>query len=261
MKKLLIAGSILATSLFFSACTGKKIGTIGWDENNLFDRERVASLASVEKDAFYKKQNEYVAQKIQPKCTYGSCEAANIEPFKIEAYSHNDTYNGKLRDDLLKYLERLAYEGNYYSAVSLAEHYLIRLYENDSKNRLNQALKFYKVACAKKVEFCNNVKVVEDEIKKGIDYDSIENLGGFKSWKDIKQLPVPSKIYGREDIEIELYFQYDFLKTMKNMKEQHKYMKSLEEEYFSKTAPEQEKRIEEWKNNYKNETGKDLKGY
>ena len=157
MKKgyLVSIAFVSALVLGFSGCTAKTV----------WEKEDVAKLSDVEKDKHYKKEFEFLTNKLK-KDSKGEIIG---QKFKIDGYKDEDWGNGKLESDLYAFLDKKATEGNYYLSNYLGKSYL-----NGAKSNLPRSLvraeEWFRVACKQKAEkeFCENQKAVEKMLEKGL---------------------------------------------------------------------------------------------
>ena len=146
---------VSALVLGFSGCTAKTV----------WEKEDVAKLSDVEKDKHYKKEFEFLTNKLK-KDSKGEIIG---QKFKIDGYKDEDWGNGKLESDLYAFLDKKATEGNYYLSNFLGKSYL-----NGAKSNLPRSLfraeEWFRVACNQKAEkeFCENQKAVEKMLNKGL---------------------------------------------------------------------------------------------
>ena len=157
MKKNYFLSMALLGALAFgiSGCTAKTV----------WEKEDVAKLSDVEKDKHYKKEFEFLTNKLK-KDSKGEIIG---QKFKIDGYKDEDWGNGKLESDLYAFLDKKATEGNYYLSNYLGKSYL-----NGAKSNLPRSLiraeEWFRVACNQKAEkeFCENQKAVKKMLEKGI---------------------------------------------------------------------------------------------
>ena len=157
MKKNYFLSMALLGALAFgiSGCTAKTV----------WQKEDVVKLSDVEKDKHYKKEFEFLTNKLK-KDSKGEIIG---QKFKIDGYKDEDWGNGKLESDLYAFLDKKATEGNYYLSNFLGKSYL-----NGAKSNLPRSLvraeEWFRVACNQKAEkeFCENQKAVKKMLEKGL---------------------------------------------------------------------------------------------
>ena len=141
------------------------VGISGCTAKTVWEKEDVAKLSDVEKDKHYKKEFEFLTNKLK-KDSKGEIIG---QKFKIDGYKDEDWGNGKLESDLYAFLDKKATEGNYYLSNFLGKSYL-----NGAKSNLPRSLvraeEWFGVACKQKSEkeFCENQKAVKKMLEKGI---------------------------------------------------------------------------------------------
>ncbi len=141
------------------------VGISGCTAKTVWEKEDVVKLSDVEKDKHYKKEFEFLTNKLK-KDSKGEIIG---QKFKIDGYKDEDWGNGKLESDLYAFLDKKATEGNYYLSNFLGKSYL-----NGAKSNLPRSLvraeEWFRVACKQKSEkeFCENQKAVKKMLEKGI---------------------------------------------------------------------------------------------
>ena len=157
MKKNYFLSIALLGALAFgiSGCTAKTV----------WQKEDVVKLSDAEKDKHYKKEFEFLTNKLK-KDSKGEIIG---QKFKIDGYKDEDWGNGKLESDLYAFLDKKATEGNYYLSNYLGKSYL-----NGAKSNLPRSLvraeEWFRVACNQKAEkeYCENQKAVKKMLEKGL---------------------------------------------------------------------------------------------
>ena len=141
------------------------VGISGCTAKTVWEKEDVAKLSDVEKDKHYKKEFDFLTNKLK-KDSKGEIIG---QKFKIDGYKDEDWGNGKLESDLYAFLDKKATEGNYYLSNYLGKSYL-----NGAKSNLPRSLvraeEWFRVACNQKAEkeFCENQKAVKKMLEKGL---------------------------------------------------------------------------------------------
>ncbi|MCG3707300.1 hypothetical protein L5F43_12535 [Aliarcobacter butzleri] len=176
MKKgLLVFTIVLVSSFLFVGCTAKTV----------WDKEDVAKLSDVEKDKHFKKEYEFLVQKLKK----NSKDEIIGQKYKLDGYADVDYKNGRLEKDLYSYIGKKASDGNYYLSNFLGKTYYngvfkdrwIKMFEHtpeflDSKKdvivpkSLVRSEEWFGLACKQKAEkeFCDNQKVVSKMLEKGL---------------------------------------------------------------------------------------------
>lgn len=162
MRKSYLISIAIASILAFAlnGCTAKTV----------WEKEDVAKLSDVEKDNHYKKEFEFLTNKLK-KDSKGEIIG---QKFKIDGYKDEDWANGNLERDLYSFLDKKATEGNYYLSNYLGKSYLNGVYNYKNiavlRKSLVRAEEWFRVACIQKAEkeFCENQKAVQKMLERGL---------------------------------------------------------------------------------------------